>query len=251
MSGTAEAKWEGKSGVRPVVIIQARMSSTRLPGKVLKPLGSKTVLEQVIDRVSKAPVQVVVATSDQPEDDAIVRECERLDVASFRGSLQDVLSRYYHAAVAFHAETVVRVTSDCPLFDGDLLAAMLERFAAAHVDYMSNFVERTYPRGLDAEIMRFSALQEAYLQATDAGEREHVTPYIYRHPERFRLGAYAQEERDDSGHRWTLDTPEDYAMLQAVVQALGNDCTTGQVLAYLAANPLVRAMNAHIEQKAH
>lgn len=232
------------------VIIQARMSSTRLPGKVMKPLGSRPVLEQVVRRVQQARIdEVVIATSTGSEDDILADWCERQSVTCYRGSLHDVLGRYHGAAVMVRAETVIRVTSDCPLYDPTLLNAMLEQFHGC--DYLSNVVERRFPRGLDTEIFTFAALDKAFREAAEPAEREHVTPYIHRHPDRFRLKHYQTTTEDHSDHRWTLDTPEDYAMLQAVYQALGEACTTAEVLDYLRQHPDIRALNAHIEQKAH
>jgi spore coat polysaccharide biosynthesis protein SpsF len=244
--------------MKTAAIIQARMSSTRLPGKVLLPLGDKTVLGQVIQRVKSCRRldQVIIATTEAEEDDAIVRECERLDTAWFRGSLTDVLGRYHGAASAHAVDVVVRITSDCPLFDPILLDKMLEKFHALHqsgprVDYLSNTLRRLYPRGLDAEIFTFAALRQSHEQAAADFEREHVTLYIYRHPELFRLFSFAAAE-DHSDQRWTLDTPEDYQLLQAIFQELGRAdgvFSTEDVLDYLKKNPRVAKLNAHIEQK--
>ena len=210
--------------MRTVAVIQARMGSTRLPGKVLRPLAGRSALAHVIERVRACPLvhEVVVATTDQPRDDAVVEQARSLGVRTFRGSEEDVLSRVYHAAG--RADVVVRVTADCPLFDPDLLARMLVRFherraAGDGVDYLSNTVVRTYPRGLDAEIVTFEALERAFREAADPYEREHVTPYIYRHPESFRVEAFTGD-RDLSHLRWTLDTEEDYRSLAEVYAAL-------------------------------
>jgi spore coat polysaccharide biosynthesis protein SpsF len=243
--------------MRTVVIIQARMSSTRLPGKVLLPLGDKTVLGQVIHRVKRCPRldEIVIATTDAPEDGAIVAEAERNQTAWFRGSLEDVLARYYGAAKASRAEVVVRVTSDCPLFDPELLGQMLDVFralpqTAREMSYLSNTLKRTYPRGLDAEIFSFAALERAHRQAAKPYEREHVTPYIYEHPELFRLHSH-QGPADHSSHRWTLDTPEDYQLLTSIYQALGGNGQfgTGEVLAFLGGHPELACLNAGVRQK--
>jgi spore coat polysaccharide biosynthesis protein SpsF len=244
--------------MKTAAIIQARMSSTRLPGKVLLPLGNNTVLGQVIQRVKSCRRldEVIIATTDAPEDDAIVRECERLQTAWFRGSLTDVLARYHAAARARAVEVVVRITSDCPLLDNILLDTMVEKFRAASqnapgLDYLSNTLRRTYPRGLDAEIFTFAALKKSHEQAAADFEREHVTPYIYRHPELFRLFSYEAAE-DHSDHRWTLDTPEDYQLLQAVYQEFGRTeglFSTAAVLNFLRKYPELAKLNAHVEQK--
>lgn len=245
--------------MKTVAIIQARMGSTRLPGKVMRPLCGKSVLEHVIDRVraSGAVDDILVATTDQPADDAIAMLAESLGATRFRGSEADVLSRYYFAALQGAADTVIRVTSDCPLFDGDLLRAMIEAFrrqrdGSNHVDYLSNTLNRTYPRGLDAEIFTFASLERAHREATQAFEREHVTPYIYNHPELFSLQNFARDI-DHSRYRWTLDTAEDWRLIEAIYTALyrpGRLFGTAEILELLARQPALVALNAHVAQKA-
>jgi spore coat polysaccharide biosynthesis protein SpsF len=235
---------------RTIAIIQARMGSTRLPGKVLMKLAGRSVLAHVVQRTASAKslTQAVVATTTGPADNAIVDECARLDTPVFRGSEEDVLDRYFRAAEKFGAERIVRITSDCPLYDGGLLDRMLTAFDA---DYMSNVLKRTFPRGLDTEIFTFSNLKRAHREAKQSPEREHVTPYFYQHPELFRLQSY-EEAPDLSGHRWTLDTPEDWEFLQRVYTALyrpGGIFTTAEVLNLLRERPELTKINAHIEQK--
>ncbi|MGH2405414.1 MAG: cytidylyltransferase domain-containing protein [bacterium] len=210
--------------MRTAAIIQARMGSVRLPGKVLLPLAGRPVLAHVIERVRACTLvhEVVVATTDRPRDGVVVELARSLGVRTHRGNDEDVLSRVYHAARG--AEVIVRVTADCPLFDPGLLERMLVRFHARHaagdaVDYLSNTVVRTYPRGLDAEIVTFEVLQQAHREAADPFEREHVTPYIYCHPERFRIESFTGD-RDLSHLRWTLDTDEDYHSLAEIHAAL-------------------------------
>jgi spore coat polysaccharide biosynthesis protein SpsF len=244
--------------MKTVAIIQARMGSTRLPGKVMKNLSGKTVLSQVIARVKACPRvdEVVVATTARPEDAIIVEESHRCGVKSFRGSQEDVLSRYYLAAREAGAETVVRVTADCPLFDPQVLERMLSQFQTLSTggpgpDYFSNTLKRTFPRGLDAEIFTMAALERAHRQAVAPFDREHVTPYIYRHPESFVLQNFANPV-DLSHHRWTLDTAADWRLLEAVYAALnrqGTIFTTQAVLDLLESRPELVALNAHVEQK--
>ena len=176
-----------------VAIVQTRMGSTRLPGKVLKDLGGDAVLARVVHRLRRAHLlnEIVIATTISPADDSIVRECERLAVQCFRGPEQDVLDRYYQTAKAFSAEAVVRVTSDCPLIDGELIDATIRTFLDQKADYSSNNIPRTYPRGLDAEVFTFAGLERTWREAVKPYEREHVTPYFYEHPELFRMGASA------------------------------------------------------------
>lgn len=235
------------------------MGSTRLPGKVMKLLSGETVLAHVIRRVKACPLldQTVVATTELSQDDLIVHTATQCGAAIFRGSAEDVLSRYYGAAVSSRAEVIVRVTSDCPLFDPVVLTQLLTRFSQANtpvesLDYLTNSLEQTYPRGLDAEIFTFQALQRAARQATKTYEREHVTPYFYQHPQIFRL-ENVRSRKDLSHHRWTLDTEEDFALISAIYAALyrpGEIFTTDAVLAFLSSNPELLKLNAQVRQKA-
>ncbi len=151
--------------MRTVAIIQARTGSTRLPGKVLRDIGGATMLARVVRRVKRARRvdEVVVATTTEAADDAVVAECAKIGAGVFRGSELDVLGRYYRAACAAQAEVVVRITSDCPLIDPELVDRVIDARAAHDVDYVSNSLEKTYPRGVDAEAMTFAALASAYL----------------------------------------------------------------------------------------
>ena len=244
--------------MRTVAIIQARTGSTRLPAKVLKHLAGKTVLEHVIVRVRAAAFvdEVIIATTTSPTDDPIVALAEACGVRWSRGSESDVLSRYFYAAQEAKADVVVRITSDCPLLDPALLDDLIGRFLDAiqegrGVDYLSNTLERTFPRGLDAEIFSFEALEKAHREAKRPHEREHVTPYVHQQPDLFTLVG-VRNEVDLSHHRWTLDTSEDFAFIQAVYKALHREdalFTTQQILKLLDERPALPKINAHIEQK--
>src|SRR5258706_14523536 len=200
-----------------VAIIQARMGSTRLPGKVLKDLGGDTVLSRVLARVKRAATigEVIVATSDAAGDDVIVAECKRLNARVFRGDEKDVLQRYYPAAQLFKADVVVRITSDWPLNDPEGTDQTVGEFLKERPDYASNALERTYPRGLDTEVFTMRALELAWSESSEAYQRAHVTPYMYQNPERFKVLA-VKGENDYSGLRWTLDTQEDLDLLRAM-----------------------------------
>ena len=228
------------------------MGSTRLPGKVLKDLCGETVLARVVKRTRGATLldEVVVATSIQAADDAIVEECERLRVACFRGDETDVLDRYYRAAEEFSAGAIVRITSDCPLIDPEVSDKTIRAFLEQHPDYASNVLERRYPRGLDTEVMTSSALGSACRDARDPYQREHVTPFLYQHPSRFRLLSVTGD-RDYSHYRWTLDTPEDLEFLRAVYERRSDasDPTWLEVLGMLEREPDLAAINAHVKQK--
>jgi spore coat polysaccharide biosynthesis protein SpsF len=241
-----------------VAILQARYDSSRQPGKVLLPMGDTTVLGQVLSRVRSAKRlhAAWVATSILPADDAIANEAARLGAPCFRGSSEDVLARYHDTAAAATADVIVRVTCDCPLFDGALLDEMLDNFeretaAGAPIDYMSNVIVRSYPRGLDAEIFTRSALEKAFIEASRTYDREHVTAYFYNNPEIFHLRNYAGTE-NLTKYRWTLDTPEDYTLIRSIFEILGEEgrpVTTAEVLSLMERRPELRLINAHIEQK--
>ncbi len=234
------------------------MGSTRLPGKVLMPLAQTTVLGCVLSRLykSRALDGVVVATSVDRDDDAIELEARRLGADVWRGSAADVLDRFAGAASAHAARTVVRVTADCPLIDAGLVDDMLHLYGdGSRFDYMSNTLVRTYPRGLDAEVFSAHALEHARNAADRGYEREHVTPYLYGHPEVFRLHAYVDPAGNDrSSMRWTLDTPQDYAFLRTVYERFPGrapaQVAVVDVLDLLAREPSIAHVNALVRQKA-
>jgi spore coat polysaccharide biosynthesis protein SpsF len=239
-------------------IIQARMGSARLPGKVMFDLCGHSVLAHVVRRIQAAQGigTVVVATTTLAADDAVAAEAERRGARVYRGSEHDVLSRYYEAGRREGADVVVRITADCPLIDPELVGSMVARFVSLkernRVDYLSNTLERSFPRGLDAEVFSMAALERAWREAASAAEREHVTPYLYRHPELFRLGNHV-DAHDRSRLRLTLDTPEDWAVIHAVVEALGGGSrivSAHEVVQFLESHPQIAALNAAVEQKA-
>ena len=199
------------------------MSSTRLPGKVMAPVLGEPMIGRQVERLRRAKLidRLVVATSIDPSDDPLADYCASLDVSVYRGSLDDVLSRY-GAALALHPETkaVVRLTADCPLADPALIDRVIEHHHEAGADYTSNTLgTRTYPHGLDTEVIRPDVLILAADRAKDPYEREHVTPYIYRRPEMFRLAGVARE-KSLANLRWTVDFPEDMAFVRDVFARL-------------------------------
>lgn len=239
--------------MRVIAMIQARTGSRRLPGKVLKAIGGEPMLARVVERVRQATLvdQLVVATTDSPADDAIVETCARLAVDVFRGSEPDVLDRYYRAAQAYRAEAVVRVTADCPLIDPAVIDRVVRAFRKQQPDYAANTLERTYPRGLDTEVVAFAALGRAWLNAPPGYQRAHVTPYIIENPDRFRLVSVTGQF-DYSEHRWTVDTAEDLEFVRAVYARLAGKTHFGfnDVLAILAGEPELAELNQHVPQKA-
>lgn len=238
-----------------ICIVQARVGSTRLPGKVLKKICEKTVLEHDVDRLKQVKNidEIIIATTELERDDSIVEECKRLNVNYFRGSEENVLSRYYYAAKENNADVVVRVTSDCPLIDPEVSSRIIDFYFKNRekYDYVSNTIDRTYPRGLDTEVFSFKALERAFKEATLERDKEHVTPYIWDNPEKFRLAQY-KNDLDYSYLRWTLDTKEDYELINEIYKELydgKNKFYLDDILKLLERKPELKKINQHIKQK--
>ena len=232
--------------------MQARMGSQRLPGKVLADVGGRSMLARVVRRVGRASRVdgIVVATTNRPADDAIVAECERLKATVFRGNEDDVLDRYHGAAAAQGAGVVIRVTADCPFIAPEVIDLVLAAQERAGSDYASNTLRRTYPRGLDTEVMTADALGRAWRDAGKAHQRAHVTPYLYENPALFRL-ASVENARDLSGHRWTVDTAEDLALARALYARVGNDDEVAweRLVELVEAEPGLESLNRGVVQK--
>jgi len=228
-----------RSDAHVAAIVQARMSSSRLPGKVLEDLGGQPALVRVLDRLGKAHEldEVVVATSVDPSDDPIVELVASRGIAVERGSLADVLERYRSAAVAHPSAAVARITADCPLIDPEIVDAVVARWREGAADYVSNTLEpRTFPKGLDVEVMTTAVLMTAAQEATDPYDREHVTPFIRSRPERFAQDAvYHDPPYGDV--RVTLDTPDDLVILRGVYESVGPAPSLPELLAALDAQP--------------
>ncbi len=207
--------------MRSVALLQARMSSRRLPGKVLMPIDGRAMLLRQIDRVRRATLidELVVATSVDRSDDPIERACREEGIDVFRGSLHDVLDRFHSAALAARADHVVRLTGDCPLSDPQIIDRVIRHHRENECDYTSNFVPPTFPDGLDCEVMTMGALASAWRQAIAPDDREHVTPFLYHHPAAYRVG-HISHDIDLSAWRWTVDEPEDFAVVEAVFKRL-------------------------------
>jgi len=241
---------------RVVAIIQARMGSTRLPGKILLPLGGQSVLANVVARTRRAALvdEVIVATTTSTQDEVVVSESKRLGVAVYRGSEDDVLSRYVMAARESCASAVVRITSDCPLLDSSVVDQVIRRYAdsAGELDYVSNTLVRTYPRGLDVEVFSTQALETAAANAAAPSDREHVTPFFQHNPGQFRLES-VERLPDLSHHRWTLDTPEDYRFMLQVFMGVPITVESTplftEVIRYLNGHSEISAINACVQQK--
>lgn len=238
--------------MKTTAIIQAHMGSTRLPGKVLINIGDRTMLARVVRRASRAKTldSVVVACSTEPGDEAIVRECERLGIGYFRGSDSDVLDRYYQTSRAFPSDAYVRITSDCPVIDPEVIDKVVTTLTEGRFDYASNTVQRTYPRGLDTEVFTGEGLARIWAEAKEPYQRVHVTPYFYQNPELFKLG-YVTQNVDQNEMRWTVDTPDDLRFISALYERLGGDdeFSWREVLALLEREPKLAAINQHVQQK--
>lgn len=239
-----------------ITIIQARMSSTRLPGKVLLDLGGRPSLERMIERVKRAKRvnETVIATTTEASDDPIVEMGRRIQAPVFRGSLPDVLDRYYQCALAHNAEIVVRLTGDCPLIDPDLIDDVVNALQEQQADFACNRLPppftRTYPIGLDVEACTFAALANAWQNAAEKHDREHVLPYLYEVPGRFKV--IQLHHNVDYGHmRWTLDTPEDLSLLREVIRRLNgrNDFTWLEVLELFQKDPQLAVINSSVKHK--
>ncbi|MCW5675920.1 MAG: glycosyltransferase family protein [Xanthobacteraceae bacterium] len=229
------------------IIVQARMHSTRLPGKVLLKLGEETVLHHVLRRCAAVEgCDVVVCAIPEAADcDPIADEAKRAGAVAIRGSETDVLGRYYKAATAVDATIIMRVTSDCPLIDPEVCGEVLALRACEHADYASNNMPPSFPHGLDCEAFTFAALEAAANTATENLDREHVTPWLRRN-EALRRANLAAPTREFSAQRWTLDFPEDYEFFRAVWAKLPPRELVGwrEVAALVANDPTLAAINA-------
>lgn len=244
--------------MRRVVLLQARMSSFRLPGKVLMSLGPVSVLGAVVARLRQVASidDIVIATSAEPSDQPLVDEAARLGLRAYRGPLHDVLGRFAGAARQAEADVVVRITADCPLIDPHLVGRAVDEFCAslnspAPCDYLSNALQRSFPRGLDTEVMTRAALLRADAEATEAFQREHVTPYLYAEGAPFRV-CHLVAPRDLSTHRWTVDTPADFGFMCAIFALLGDRWKVAgyeEILALIERRPEVMSINREVRQK--
>jgi spore coat polysaccharide biosynthesis protein SpsF len=233
-----------------LAILQARVSSTRLPGKVLKPILGQPMLARQIERLGRMHRvdKLIVATSLDFSDNPIEKLCGEVGVHCFRGSLDDVLDRYYWAAKSHDPEHVVRLTGDCPLTDRHLIGRVIDFHLEGEYDYTSNTLNPSFPNGLDVEVIRFASLFQAWKEAKLPSHREHVTPFIQENPHRFNLGSF-RNSVDLSFLRWTVDESVDFELVTRIYEALypnQPDFTTRDILAYLDAYPQMKTFNTHV-----
>ena len=237
-----------------VAFVQARMSSRRLPGKVLAPIVGEPMLARVLSRACRARTvaETWVLTSEDESDDPIENLCEERGILRFRGSLDDLLDRFVQAAQVADPEIIVRITADCPLVDPGVIDRTVEALMSEpKVVYAATRMpeQRTFPIGIDVEVFRREALERAAAVALDAYQREHVTPWFYDGSQADPI-VHVQAERDLGGHRWTVDTPEDLAFIRALWPKLpSDDAGYEEIAAILDAHPELRALNAHVRQK--
>jgi len=238
-----------------VAIIQARMRSTRLPGKVLRKILDKPMLQYVIDRVSHASLidEVIIATTNNPLDNEIIEFCKSIGISYFCGSEDDVLSRYYQASKRYKANYVVRVCSDSPLIDPFVIDKIIGVFMENNIqyDYVSNTLDQTYPLGMNVEVFSQSALEDAFLNHTEKYEKEHVTPYIYTHAELFRIHK-EQLENDYSHLRLTVDEKQDFILIKNIIEELypANPVfSMFDIIDLYNSNPSLFLLNSDVAQK--
>lgn len=230
-----------------IVILQARMSSSRLPNKVLKLIANKPMLQLQIERIQQAKLidKIIVATSNQREDDAINLLCEQLNITCYRGSLSNVLDRFYRVANEYNADHIVRLTGDCPLIDPQIIDSVIELHLKQRGDYTSNCRIPCLPDGLDVEVFTKAALNSSWQQATKPSEKEHVTQFMRNHDELFTLIDY-QYSPDLSAYRWTVDEPDDFEFVTQVYQKLYNqkiNFTMSDILSLLEKQPELARIN--------
>lgn len=236
------------------IIIQARMTSTRLSKKVLLPLCGKAVLEVVIDRLTKYKDNIIIATTDDGSEKPIVELCRNLHVKYFQGTINNVLKRYYESAKKHGAKNndiIVRVTSDCPLIDATMMEKVIDMYKTGSYDYVSNRMKRTVPVGLDVEVFNFKLLEYVYYNASEEFEKEHVTPYIYlSNKDKYKLGS-CEEKEDNSDYRLTLDEEKDYLAIKEVYKKFNNSLNFNyeELIAMLKENDYIRQINLSVQQK--
>jgi spore coat polysaccharide biosynthesis protein SpsF len=241
--------------MRTVGIVQARMTSARLPGKILMNVLGKPLLQYELERLRRVPSLdgLVAATTINAADDPVIALCERMGIAYYRGSELDVLSRFHEAAALHGAEAVVRFTADCPLIDPALSDSVIRRFldSRGELDYCSLDIPDAYPRGMDTEIFSAAVLTEAFTEGTTKPDREHATHFIQSRPERYRI-LKLKCDKDLSIYRLTVDTPEDFALVSRIIETLNPqnpDFTMDDIIALLEADPALAKINGEVEQK--
>lgn len=234
------------------IISQARCLSTRLPYKIFLTSSNKPLIYYHTHRLSAAKLPLIVATTTDRSDDKVVDFCNKNNIHVFRGSMDNVLARFYHCALEYKLDTIIRVTSDCPLIDGEMIQDALSQYINYNDQriYLSNCIERTFPRGFDFEIFSFDLLKEAFLNAKSRVEQEHVTPYIYDLKNNRSTIKHYKSDLDNSDYRLTVDTPDDFMLIDTLIEKFGcNNFGYHQIISVLKANPELINYNKHVTQK--
>ncbi|WP_240626275.1 cytidylyltransferase domain-containing protein [Thalassospira lohafexi] len=241
--------------IKTAVTIQARMTSTRLPGKILKPAMGRPLLEFMVERLRRisASDEIILCTTHNDTDDVLVEYAKQWGILCYRGSENDVMSRVLGAAEHYDVETIIETTSDCPLIDPEICNQVYEEYISEEADYCSNVYKRCYPIGMDVQIFSTKILADAFSRTNDPEEREHVSLFIYRHPELYDLRwIEAPEHQFDPKLRLTLDTPEDYQVISRIFESLyphHPEFTLDDVLNYLSKNQWLRDINNDVQHK--
>lgn len=235
-------------------VIQARMESTRLPKKVMSPIVGHPMLWHIINRIRKAELidKIILATTSNKEDDSISKFAEENNILLFRGSEHDVLDRYYKAAKNFNLKNIVRITADDPFKDPAVIDKIIKIYLKGKYDYASNTIKPSYPVGIDAEVFSFEAIEKAWLESKKEFEREHVTPYIWMNPDKFKIINVEYEKENLSDLRWTVDTKEDLAFAKTVYEKLYKEnkiFLMKDILNLLEKNPEIADINRNVKPK--
>jgi len=229
-------------------IIQARIGSTRLPGKVLMKLNEDTVLSLLLKQLkhSKFLAEKIIATTNNPKDDVIEKFTTSNNIKLFRGDSDNVLDRYYQCAKRFSLTHIVRITADNPLIDPDIIDQAIKKYSTFNYDYLTNSIDRTFPNGTEVEIFSFDALEIAWKYAKKKSEREHVTPYFYNNPKKFKIHHFKQK-KNQSKFRYTIDRKEDYALIVEILSRIKKrPVRTSDIIDLLTTNPQLLKLNSHI-----
>lgn len=248
-------KESGTRSVKTGVTIEARMTSSRLPGKVLLPLVGRPALERMVERVRRARGidQIIVATTVNRTDDPIAELAQSLGIGCHRGSEEDVLQRVLDAANAYRIDVIVELTGDCPLIDPEVISAVVATYREAGVDYVSNCLSsRTFPLGMETQVFATRVLADVARRTSSAEDHEHVSLYIYRHPELYSLLNHPAPAHFQSDLRLTLDTPADYELIRRVYETLypaNPEFGLADILALMKRQPELRSLNAGVQQK--
>ena len=244
-----------KTNLKRVATIEARMTSSRLPGKIMKEIIGRPLLERLVERIRRASLvdEVIVATTVNPQDDVVEKWAGQAGISIYRGSEDDVLLRVLEAAKAFSGDIIVELTGDCPLLDPAMIDQVVRFYLDSDYDYVSNILERTYPRGFDIQVFSTAVLDEVNRLTQDPADHEHVSLYIYEHPERYKLGGLrAPDALCAPDYRLCVDTPDDLEVIRKIYETLypKNPAFSAlDILNFMRQHPDIAELNSHVRQK--